>query len=173
MRRHQAINGGIGAAVTLAMATTISIQLAALADDHGRAGGVRVRGLAPGRGQQQLPAGGGRPPGQHALLRRRLPRRRQTHRKVQQRLQRRRLGWYVLSLPLDRRRAGVVYLFLAVCTSWYARRLASTGELELTPDGHEWVQRRLWGSRGARRRTCRSRGAPADDIVSSPGASAE
>jgi len=31
MRRHQAINGGIGAAVTLAMATTISIQLAALA----------------------------------------------------------------------------------------------------------------------------------------------
>ncbi|XP_066372536.1 GDSL esterase/lipase At5g55050-like [Miscanthus floridulus] len=31
MRRHQAINGGVGATATLAMATTISIQLAALA----------------------------------------------------------------------------------------------------------------------------------------------
>ncbi|KAG2608576.1 hypothetical protein PVAP13_4NG329500 [Panicum virgatum] len=95
---HQAIDGGVGAVVVtlLLVAVTISIQLVP-------AGGRNVRlpttvpalyvfgdSLLDVGNNNHLP-GADVPQGQRALLRRRLPRRRETHRPLEQRLQRRRL----------------------------------------------------------------------------------
>jgi hypothetical protein len=161
MRRHQAINGGVGAAaVTLAMATTISIQLAALA------GAVAIRPTTTAVpavyvfGDSLLDVGNNNYLPGADVPRANMP-------------------YYGVDFPGGARPTGRfsngynVADLVGMYSLSPSRSTARWSCFWLTPDGHEWVQRRLWGSRGARRRTCRSRGAPADHIVSSPGASAE